>query len=289
MMSTPLIVTRSKNGTDEPEPTIKDLMKTIKAQDIKNQLKQNSDQMLKKITENQTKMKEELRTDIAALSDKIGGVDQHLSKTTARVTRVESEVSNLRAELNFLKQERLSQNLCVTGLPDIENAVLGAKFLIICSMLRVEVRSADIMNIFKIKTRNSIKVIVKLVSHDLRNKILENRKKRSIFTDELGIPGGRSQIFLQEDLTKMNQTLLYHARKALKVDGSPFTFAWAKNGRVFLQQLNVRKPFAIPSMERLKKVTTAAGITVEEEADDDQPLDNNDDLNSTVRNLERRL
>jgi hypothetical protein len=286
-MST-LVLTRSKNGGNDPEPTIKDLMKQITALDVKNQLKQNSDQLIKKITENQNKMKEELKTDIAALSNKIVGVDQGLRNTTERVFRVESDVGNLRAELNFLKQERLAQNLCITGLPDVDGAVLGAKFLILCSMLEVDVRSADVMNIFKIKTRNSTKVIIKLSSHELRNKILNNRKKRSIFTDELGLDGQRSQVFLQEDLTKMNQTLLFRARSVLKIAGSPFTFAWAKNGRIFLQQLNARKPFVIASMEKLNKVTAAAGI-LELNEDDQQQDDNSDDLNSTVRNLERRL
>jgi hypothetical protein len=69
--------------------------------------------------------------------------------------------------------------------------------------------------------------------------------------DELGFSEGRSQVFLQEDLTKTNQSLLYHARKAIKTTGSPFTFAWAKNGRVFLQQQYVTRPFMIASMEKL--------------------------------------
>jgi hypothetical protein len=84
---------------------------------------------------------------------------------------------------------------------------------------------ADVINIFKVKTRNAIKLVVKLTSHYLRNSILEGRKKPSIFTDELGVPGMRNQLFFQEDLTKMNQDLLFEARRATKLTDSQFTHA----------------------------------------------------------------
>jgi hypothetical protein len=50
-------------------------MQQIRALDVTNQLRQNSEQLFKKITDNQNKMKDELKEDIADLTNKIDGVE----------------------------------------------------------------------------------------------------------------------------------------------------------------------------------------------------------------------
>jgi uncharacterized protein YunC (DUF1805 family) len=198
---------------NEPEPTIKDVLKQIQLLDVKNNksitdmMKQQSDQLLKKIQDSQKKLKDEIKIDIAALTEKFDAVEENICSNNQQVASISSEVIDLRIAINILKQDKLAKNMVVNGFPDLNLILLKEKFLAMCGRLEVTVLNADVVNIFKVKTRNAMKLVVKLTSHYLRNSILEGRKNRSIFTDELGVRGMRNQLFLQEDFTKMNQKL----------------------------------------------------------------------------------
>jgi hypothetical protein len=90
----------------------------------------------------------------------------------------------------------------VDGFPDLNVILLREKFLAMCGMLEVTALNAGVINIFKVKTLSVMKLVVKLTSHYLRNSILEGRKKPSIFTDELGVPGMRNQLFFLRRFNK---------------------------------------------------------------------------------------
>jgi hypothetical protein len=194
---------KPKRGTseNESEPTIKDVLKQIQLLDVKNNksitdmMKQQSDQLLKKIQDSQKKLKDEIKIDIAALTEKFDAVEENICSNNQQVASISSEVTDLRIEINILKQDKLAQNLVVNGFPDLNVILLREKSLAMSGMLEVSALNTDVINIFKVKTRNVMKLVVKLTSYYLHNSILEGRKKPSIFTDELGVPGMRNQLF----------------------------------------------------------------------------------------------
>jgi uncharacterized protein YunC (DUF1805 family) len=143
-------------------------------------------------------LKDEIKIDIAALTEKFDAVEENICSNNQQVTSISSKVIDLQIEINIVKQDKLAQNLVVNGLPDLNVILLRETFFATCGMLEVTALNADVINIFKVKTRNVMKLVVKLTSHYLRNSILEGRKKTSIFTDELGVPGMRNQLFFKK-------------------------------------------------------------------------------------------
>jgi 3-dehydroquinate dehydratase len=86
---------------NEPEPTIKDVLKQIQLLDVKNNksitdmMKQQSDQLLKKIQDSQKKLKDEIKIDIAALTEKFDAVEENICSNNQQVTSISSKVIDL--------------------------------------------------------------------------------------------------------------------------------------------------------------------------------------------------
>jgi hypothetical protein len=91
-----------------------------------------------------------------------------------------------------------------------------------------------------------------------------------------------SLLFLQDDLTKMNQELLFEARRATKLTDSQFTHAWVKYGRVLFRQKKVSRPFVITSSQQIRKLVADVQPVERSESEEEDDAD----LNSTVRDGE---
>jgi hypothetical protein len=83
-----------------------------------------------------------------------------------------------------------------------------------------------------IKTNNLSKHIVKFADAETRNNILSARRRRFIYTDEIGVSTcPRTQVFITEDLTIYTQKLFFNARKLKKE--AKFETIFTENGFVY--------------------------------------------------------
>jgi uncharacterized protein YoxC len=174
----------------------------------------------------------EIQADIQGLKQKYDEVNEHVSQTTSRVDKLEDSVNQLTQQVNFLKQERLQQNLVITGIPKSNINDLIKYIICIATNVGVTISQSDITNAFMINTNNLSKHIVKFANAETRNNILRARRKRSIYTDEIGVSTcPRTQVFIQEDLTIYTQKLFFNARK-LKKEAN-FETIFTENGFVY--------------------------------------------------------
>jgi len=165
-----------------------------------------------------------LKTDHGALNSEF----EIVKKDTKKVTKT---VDRLAQQVNQLRQEKIQQQIVITGFPaSMDEKRLREKIALLAQNLGVTITNNDIAKAYKINTKQSHKHIVKLSTMKIKTDLLHSRKGKSIFTDEIGIPGQRQQIFLQEDLTFENQSLYYYARKQLKPCG--FTHIWTEDGKI---------------------------------------------------------
>jgi hypothetical protein len=155
-----------------------------------------------------------------------------VSQTTSRVGKLEDSVNQLTQQVNFLKQERLQQNLVITGIPKSNTNDLIKYIINIATNVEMTINQPDITNAFMIKTNNLSKHIVKFADAETRNNILRARRKRSIYTDEIGVSTcPRTQVFITEDLTIYTQKLFFNARKLKKE--AKFETIFTENGFVY--------------------------------------------------------
>jgi hypothetical protein len=165
-----------------------------------------------------------LKTDHGDLSSEF----QSVKKETKTVSKT---VDRLAQQVNQLRQEKIQQQIVISGFPaNFDDKKSTDKIVLLAQNLGVTIRKNDIIKAYKINTKQSHKHIIKLATMKMKTDLLQARKGKSIFTDEIGIPGQRQQVFLQEDLTFENQSIYHYARKALKPCG--FTHIWTEDGKI---------------------------------------------------------
>jgi hypothetical protein len=253
--------------------TLEDLMKKICEADMNQSLKfGNLEKTLSDISKTQKQLidtNNELKAEIRSINDKFNLLSKIQTTTNQAVDDLNHTVGQLKYQVNTLKQEKLSQNLVLTGLPDITTTANQKVALIkLAHNIGINIKNSDILSFFKIKTKNSHKHIVKFISQEVRDSILTARKGKSVFSDEIGITTHqRCQIYMHEDLTFATQELKFKTKHALKNYG--YKHIWTKNGVILTTKDLTIKPVRITSEEFLLKLCQIA---------EEQEID----LNSTV-------
>lgn len=106
---------------------------------------------------------------------------------------------------------------------------------------------------YKSSNNNDTPVMVTFLRKKDRESFLSMRRRRSIFTDEVNIHGKRSQIFINEHLTKESKELLWKAKK-IKTEKN-FKFLWIKNGNILLRKTENSEVIKINAEEDLEKLS----------------------------------
>jgi hypothetical protein len=239
--------------------TLDDLMKKICESD-RNQISKFAklEKTLSDISKTQKQLidtNNELKAEIRSINDKFNELSKIQTTTNQAVQDLNYTVGQLKYQVNTLKQEKLSQNLVLTGLPQDITTTANQKAIIIklAHSVGVTINNSDILSFFKIKTKNSHKHIVKFISQEVRDNILTARKGKSVFSDEIGITTHpRCQIYMHEDLTFATQELKFKTKHTLKNYG--YKHIWTKNGVILTTKDLTIKPVRITSEEFLLKL-----------------------------------
>jgi archaellum component FlaC len=194
-----------------------------------------------------------LKQQINTLQQKYQSVADGNQQTQSEVIELSSTVNRLNLQLNQLRQERLQQNLVITGFPFGNDANSLCELVInLAKNIGIEITNSNITNVFQIKTNRGHKHIVKLNSADLKNQFLVARRGRSIYSDEIGVNGQCTQIFLTEDLTVHTQKTFYHARKLVKEAG--FLRVVTQNGIIYAKQTKESPSIKIQSIDQINNL-----------------------------------
>jgi hypothetical protein len=229
---------------NENEPTMMDLMRVLQSnhlRDAENFSMINN--QLAKILNEQAGFRAELKS-LGEAQDVMK--DDQLA-TQTQVNELNDAVCCLSNQVNQLKQEQLAQNIIISGI-SVDFVVEEKHISNIAELLGVNLIDGDIKDVRTVKTKKSALTKVVFSSKDVRDSVLLARRGRSLFTDEVKLPGQRHQIFMQEDLTPVNQELLFQARKLKKVG---FSGSWSTDGRIKVKHLESKKKYSIESVEQI--------------------------------------
>jgi len=235
----------TNNSKNEPkEPTLNDVMAELQAMAKQNHVNFSSiNSRLAMIREVQTGF----RVDLDNLNEKHNVMKDECNSTRNRVECLCATVDSLSYQVNTLKQAQLGQNVIISGCPSdckmtTDHIAKIARLLDFKSHL-------TILEVKQIKTKKATIAKVVFLTKEMRDEFLSARRGKSIFADEIGLAKEHQQLFMQEDLTPINQNLLFQARK-LKNFG--FTGSWARDGQIKVRHQMTEKIITIKSELQIK-------------------------------------
>ncbi len=204
-------------------------------------------------------------------------VKKRYEAADGRIESLSKVVDSLRTQIDALQSDKLRRNIRITGFSngqfDIKKVVHS-----IGTTLGVGLADSDIEDLYKYNTKQGQHVIVTFGSKTKAEALLNARKGKSIYTDEVDLVDmGRRQIYLQEDLTRTTQELLFNARKLKESHG--YKFVWSKKGKVYARASETSKAIRIDSLVQLKKLSE--GQLVDNEKEEEEGDIN---LNRTIMN-----
>lgn len=192
------------------------------------------------------KQYEEMKTSYENLLKMMNDRDLFYENTKQEVNFLKEEISDLRKENDYIKQQQLNSTIIMNGIYYTENENLFEISMKICAFLSVNVEENQVYDLFRIGKDKKGPIIIRFVSKWIRDLILNNRKKKSLYTNEIfpewNLPP--IQIFVNELLMKEKADLFKKARD-LKKNG--YDFVWVKNGSVYVKKNEKSKAILVKS------------------------------------------
>lgn len=181
-------------------------------------------------------------SDVIFLQQQIGSLQRKFDVVSVENVEIKTELKSLKRELNNVRQESLSSNLIIQGVPEVESTVIELKDLVNQVLVQIEESLesdhviVDLMRFGRRTEGKTRPIMVKFSSRIVRNQLIQQKKAREVRISASsiqfnGAPAtqGTELIYIDEHLTKENADIFAAARK-LKSKG--VQFIWVKDGAI---------------------------------------------------------
>lgn len=245
---------KSKQETEEKEPTLKDIFKEIQA------FREEQSNIGAAVDAYHSELKQ-----LSNLIDKQAG---ELKACTDKIELLESENHKLNSEnvniktrLNDLEQYSRVNCLEITGVPEIknENILTTIKMVATAVHFNLDPTMVDACHRLQKNPNNHNdppKIIIKFVRRTIKDEFMHCKKViRNLSTSHLdptisGTLRTHNPIYINEALSSYNRQLLYRVRLFKKE--KQFKHLWTKDGKIFLRKTDTSKIFRIKSESDLR-------------------------------------
>lgn len=153
------------------------------------------------------------------------------------------DLITVKTELNTIKQNNIVNDVVITGIPEVVNENLLATVNKVLVNYKLEVKSADIKNIYRLKNSKCgiySPILLQLKNEDIKQSIFAHQKVNGpvlIKNDRKDISLNDFQcVFFKHRLTSDNLALLRSARKFGREN--KYEFTWTTNDGKILMRRN---------------------------------------------------
>lgn len=183
---------------------------------------------------------------------KIGEQDKEVKKLQKRVEKLEeaeaeAEIRKLRQEVNELEWRSRQQNLEIHGIAKTDNEDLLEKVNSVAEKLDVpDVTMNEVAAVHRLPSRpDKIPgIIVRFFHQETKDQWLNKRST---------LRKMKSNVYIQENLTKSDRALLWEAREWAK--RTNYQYVWYRNGNVLVRKRDREQVHVIRSFDDLQKLT----------------------------------
>lgn len=206
-----------------------------------------------------------LSNDLAAAVNRIEALERNAQQSNAVAAAVQSQVSEMKAELNRLQQLALANDFFIHGLPPSTDANRAMNAVTkLGNFVGVNLDAQDfsrqpfaIVN----KAKTLMTVIGSFSNHQKKRNLFEACKQhRPIPVEDIvdvaaASPFRGKEVRIKNSLTPFNREIL---TKALRTNGEHYKFAFDIDGRIFLRKEEGAGRIELKSLEDLRRVIAAA-------------------------------
>ena len=253
------------------EDTTVGIMKLIesKFKELNDSINTKMEKVSKNINTSKSEILGEISAQIADLHSKFNIITNRVKELELKI----NECDTLRAEINILKEKAekqdsiaISSEIRINGIPSNKNENLYDVFKRICHVINIP--TPNIQTIFRVKNKNNTQyndgpIIVKLSSSYERNFLMRSfavhrRQKRTLLTlEHIGL-NSNQPIYINENLTKTNNTIMKAASKYKREN--KFHAAYSLRGMVFIRISNNDAPLLIKSLNMLDELASNESV-----------------------------
>lgn len=210
------------------------------------------------------------------LNNEIDSIRSELSDHTNRLDKVENEIKStnitekfeeMSLQIELLKQDRLRNNLRITGLPETAYDDPDDALLRIAHVLQIDLIPSD-YTVYVDRHKSSI--IVLFASHTYKRSMINAMKnKQSLFVEELYNMPSNTRIFMNDQLSPYFAKLFQLAWQAKK-DVTLYS-ASSAGGRIRIKKFENSRPVTIEKTDQLQEVIAITDQMDVETQNDERP------------------
>lgn len=167
-------------------------------------------------------------------------------------SNMERDVQILKNERNKREQNKLSNNIIISGLPALGESEEENKKLVIevGRRLKVDIGVNDLA-CGPIGKREKTQLKVSFTKNEIKNKIMEAKRNTQLDSTHLGF-SEKKTVYINHDLTFENQQLFKKTRDFKRQMN--YKFAWISDGKILLKKNEGSKTIEVDSEEKLNKL-----------------------------------
>lgn len=176
-----------------------------------------------------------------------------LNEVTGELDEVKKKNAILEDEIRKIKLQQTRNTIVFHGLPNGIDDIEAVKKL--GNLLNVNCNDLQIDNWYRIRPMDSKKrapLVIKFSSYRIKEALVFKRKGKSLYTTDIDIPGERTQIFVNEYLTKTGMQLFIAAKKLKSESG--FKYVWSKNGEIYAKEKDGSTKINIVSTHQINEL-----------------------------------
>lgn len=164
-----------------------------------------------------------------------------------------STIQKLSQEVQFLKQEKIENNLVIQGIPFNSGENLEQLIISIAAHFKLAINPTDFSVNRFIKAKDpATSILVKFINGIHKENLLKANKNSRLFLHQFGLSNDlQKEIYMRHHLTSFNTQLITKAR--LLKSQNKIKFAWFQNNNVLIRETQQSKITKILSENDLVK------------------------------------
>lgn len=175
-----------------------------------------------------------------------------VKKNSIKTTEFETKVIELESELNDIKQEKLANQIVISGIPKKPNENLLELTINVGKKLEVNLKEDEIISARRMEKSNVeankyiAPILITFRNNNLKAELLKNQKTMGkVTTDQLEMEPKGKLIYLNEYVTDHTLRLFAKTKKAALVKN--YKYVWIQNARVLVRKIDRGKITKISS------------------------------------------
>lgn len=158
---------------------------------------------------------------------------------------INTELNTIKRELNYIKQERLANNIVITGIAKTpgENIHDLVSKMQVNLKLNISPESYRVERLVNAEKKGN-SILIKFNENKNKIEFMKKSEDIGIFLQQLGFPHDKDhKIYLQHHLTKENFKIIKYLRK-LKKEGA-IQYVWFQNNSVLVKKSETSKTIQV--------------------------------------------